>query len=47
MKNMVFTNEYDVSDVIATISALIAVVGGFFAYIKWKKSIKNSKSRLY
>ena len=35
---MVFINEYDISDIIAVISALIVVVGGVFAFIKWKKA---------
>ena len=41
---MVFINEYDVSDIIAAISALIVVVVGFFALFKWKKAVNIQRT---
>lgn len=35
-----FNNEFNVGDVVSFASVILAVIGGFFGYHQWKKSIK-------
>lgn len=41
---MIFDKTIYVSDIISIISLISAVVGGFFAYVQWKETVRNKRA---
>lgn len=39
-----FINEFDIGDIISFASMVLVVIGGFFGYHQWKKSIKIKRA---
>lgn len=41
---MIFNNEYSLRDFISIISTIVAIIGMFFGFYQWEKSVKMKKA---